>query len=129
MESIGVSIGIVSQWIRAVSIHLDTVGQAVIIGVIIFEISPVNVVLRPILQSIRVAVGEVEALVGEIITIVVNSIQSLVSPRIYTRIIVVTILEMIEQIIVGVGIVIEWISTPIIHLDAVGQAIIIAVRI
>ena len=120
MESIGVSIGIVSQWIRAVSIHLDTVGQAVIIGVIIFEISPVNVVLRPILQSIRVAVGEVEALVGEVITIVVNSIQSLVSPRIYTRIVVVTILEMIEQIIVGVGIVIEWISAPIIHLDAVG---------
>ncbi len=129
MESIGVGIGIVSQWVRAVSIHLDTVGQAVIISVIIFKISPMNVVLRPILQSIGVTIGEVEALVCDLITIVVNSIQSLVSPRIYIWIIVVTILEMIEQIIVGVGIVIEWISTPIIHLDAVGQAIVIAVRI
>ncbi len=78
-----------------------------------------NVVLRPILQSIRIAVCEVEAFVGEVVTIVVNSIQSLISSRIYTRIVVVTILEMIEQIIVGVGIIIERISAPIIHLDAV----------
>ena len=63
METIRVGIGIVSQRIRAVLIHLLSILQSVIIGIRIFVIGAVQVVFRPVFEAVIVTVGEVVALI------------------------------------------------------------------
>ena len=129
METIRVGIGVVSQRIRAVLIHLFAILQSIIIGIRIFVVGAVQVVFRPVFEAVIVAVGEVVALIDEIIAIIVDSVQPLPLTRIDLRVAVIAVLEMVEQVTVIVHIVDQWVASPVIDLDSVGQSVVVAVPV
>ena len=129
METIRVGIGVVSQRIRAVLIHLFAILQSIIIGIRIFVVGAVQVVFRPVFEAVIVTVGEVVALIDEIIAIIVDSVQPLPLTRVDLRVAVIAVLEVVEQVTVIVHIVDQWVASPVIDLDSVGQSVVVAVPV
>ena len=76
-------------------------------------------IFRPIEEAVPIGISEVETLVSHTVAIIIYSIESLRPPGINHRILIITVVEMIEQISVIVWVECKRVTAPEVNLRSI----------
>ncbi len=129
IPSILVIIRIGQIWITLIGQHFNAIIQSIIIGITIQMISEMCMIFRPIEETVPIRISEVETLVSHTVAIVIYPIENLRPSRIDHRILIITVVEMIEQIPVIVWVECKRVTAPEVNLRSVCQAIIVSIAV